>query len=62
MSEIKALLFDVFGTVVDWRTSLIDNFSAWGKAKGLKGDWTALVDGWRAAYMPSMDEVTVFSS
>lgn len=57
MSEIKALLFDVFGTVVDWRTSLIDNFTAWGKAKGLKGDWTALVDGWRAAYMPSMDEV-----
>lgn len=57
MSEIKALLFDVFGTVVDWRTSLIDNFTAWSKAKGLKGDWTALVDGWRAAYMPSMDEV-----
>ncbi|NGX96396.1 MAG: haloacid dehalogenase type II [Candidatus Afipia apatlaquensis] len=57
MSEIKALLFDVFGTVVDWRTSLIDNFTAWGKTKGLKGDWTALVDGWRAAYMPSMDEV-----
>lgn len=57
MSEIKALLFDVFGTVVDWRTSLIDNFTAWGRAKGIKGDWTALVDGWRAAYMPSMDEV-----
>jgi 2-haloacid dehalogenase len=57
MSGIKALVFDVFGTVVDWRTSLIDNFSAWGNAKGLKGDWTALVDGWRGAYMPSMDEV-----
>ena len=57
MSDVKALLFDVFGTVVDWRTSLIDNFTAWGKAKGIKGDWTALVDGWRAAYMPSMDEV-----
>lgn len=57
MSEIKALVFDVFGTVVDWRTSLIDNFTAWAKAKGIKGDWTALVDGWRAAYMPSMDEV-----
>ena len=54
---MKALLFDVFGTVVDWRTSLIDNFTAWGKAKGIEGDWTALVDGWRAAYMPSMDEV-----
>lgn len=57
MSEIKALLFDVFGTVVDWRSSLIDNFTAWGKAKGIAGDWTALVDGWRGAYMPSMDEV-----
>ena len=57
MSEIKALVFDVFGTVVDWRTSLIDNFTAWAAKKGIKGDWTALVDGWRAAYMPSMDEV-----
>jgi 2-haloacid dehalogenase len=57
MSEIKALLFDVFGTVVDWRTSLIDNFTAWGNAKGIKGDWTALVDAWRGAYMPSMEEV-----
>ena len=57
MSEIKALLFDVFGTVVDWRTSLIENFTAWGNAKGLKGDWTALVDGWRGAYVPSMNEV-----
>ncbi|HEX7789989.1 MAG TPA: haloacid dehalogenase type II [Afipia sp.] len=57
MSEIKALLFDVFGTVVDWRTSLIGNFTAWGKEKGIKGDWTALVDAWRGAYMPSMNEV-----
>jgi 2-haloacid dehalogenase len=57
MSEPKALLFDVFGTVVDWRTSLIDNFSAWGKARGIRGDWAALVDGWRGAYMPSMEEV-----
>jgi len=57
MSEIKALMFDVFGTVVDWRTSLIDNFTAWGKTKGIAGDWTALVDGWRGAYKPSMDEV-----
>jgi len=57
MSEIKALMFDVFGTVVDWRTSLIDNFNAWGNAKGHQGDWTALVDGWRGAYKGSMDEV-----
>ena len=57
ISGVKALVFDVFGTCVDWRTSLIDNFTAWAAKKGIKGDWTALVDGWRAAYMPSMDEV-----
>ncbi len=57
MSEIKALLFDVFGTTVDWRSSLIADFTAWAAKKGLKGDWTALVDGWRGAYVPSMHEV-----
>ncbi len=57
LADVKALLFDVFGTVVDWRTSLIDNFTKWGNAKGIKGDWTALVDAWRGAYMPSMDDV-----
>lgn len=56
-ADVKALLFDVFGTVVDWRSSLIDNFTKWGKAKGIDGDWTGLVDAWRGAYMPSMDEV-----
>ncbi len=56
-TDVKALLFDVFGTVVDWRTSLIDNFTKWGSAKGIKGNWTGLVDAWRGAYMPSMDEV-----
>lgn len=55
--DVKALLFDVFGTVVDWRTSLIDNFTKWGNAKGIDGDWIGLVDAWRGAYMPSMDEV-----
>lgn len=56
-SNVKALLFDVFGTVVDWRGSLIADFSAWGKAKGVRADWAALVDAWRGAYKPSMDEV-----
>ena len=57
VSDIKALVFDVFGTVVDWRTSLIDDLTAWGAARGLRADWTGLVDAWRQAYMPSMDEV-----
>ena len=56
-SAVKALVFDVFGTVVDWRTSLIDDFTRWGETRGIRADWTALVDGWRAVYAGSMDEV-----
>jgi 2-haloacid dehalogenase len=54
---VKALLFDVFGTVVDWRSSLIADFTAWEKTRGITADWAALVDGWRGAYVPSMNEV-----
>lgn len=57
VSDVKALVFDVFGTCVDWRTSLIDDFTKWSKTRGIDADWTALVDGWRAVYMASMDEV-----
>ena len=57
ISAVKALVFDVFGTVVDWRTSLINDFTKWSKTSGIKADWTALVDGWRAVYAASMDEV-----
>jgi 2-haloacid dehalogenase len=57
VSAVKALVFDVFGTVVDWRTSLIEDFTQWGNKRGIKADWAGLVDAWRAAYMPSMDEV-----
>ena len=57
ISTVKALVFDVFGTVVDWRTSLINDFTAWGKTRGITADWTALVDGWRAVYAASMNDV-----
>ena len=57
VSAVKALVFDVFGTIVDWRTSLINDFTAWGEKRGIKADWTALVDGWRAVYAASMDVV-----
>lgn len=57
MIEVKALVFDVFGTVVDWRGSLIEEFSQWGQARGMQADWAGLVDAWRAAYAPSMDRV-----
>ena len=57
VSAVKALVFDVFGTVVDWRTSLIADFTAWGKKRGIDADWITLIDGWRAVYAASMDEV-----
>ena len=57
LADVKALVFDVFGTVVDWRTSLINDFTAWSARRGVNGDWTALVDGWRGLYVGSMDEV-----
>ena len=55
--DVKALVFDVFGTVVDWRTSLIDDLTQWAKTRKLEVDWPALVDAWREAYGPSMNEV-----
>ena len=57
VGEVKALLFDVFGTVVDWRTSIIRELEAWGSAKGISADWTAFTDDWRRLYQPSMEEV-----
>ncbi len=56
-TEVRALLFDVFGTVVDWRTSLVRHLEAFGRESGVDADWTALVDAWRGAYRPSMDRV-----
>ena len=55
--KINALLFDVFGTVVDWRGSIIREGRAFGREKGLDVDWTAFADAWRAGYKPAMDEV-----
>jgi 2-haloacid dehalogenase len=53
----KALVFDTFGTVVDWRGSIIAEGTAWGKDKGLKVDWAKFADRWRNGYAPSMEKV-----
>ena len=55
--SVKALVFDVFGTVVDWRTSLIEQFHAFGREKGIIVNWEALVDDWHSGYRPGMDAV-----
>jgi len=53
----RALAFDVFGTVVDWRSSLIRELEQFGKQHGLQQDWPAFADNWRAGYAPAMDRV-----
>ena len=54
---VKALTFDVFGTVVDWRTSIARECAMVGEAKGVSADWEAFADDWRAGYGPSMGRV-----
>ena len=56
-TPIEALLFDVFGTVVDWRGSVIREAAAFGRANGIDADWEAFADAWRGKYGPYMDKV-----
>jgi len=56
-SSIKALTFDVFGTVVDWRSPVIREGEQLGRKKGLKVDWPHFADRWRAGYGPAMNRV-----
>ena len=55
--EIKALAFDVFGTVVDWRASIIAQGRTLGRKKRLEVDWESFADAWRAGYAPAMERV-----
>ncbi|HEX4917337.1 MAG TPA: haloacid dehalogenase type II, partial [Limnobacter sp.] len=54
---VKALAFDVFGTVVDWRGSVAREAAALAASLGLKTDPLAFADAWRAGYAPAMDRV-----
>jgi 2-haloacid dehalogenase len=57
MNTPTALAFDVFGTVVDWRSSIIRELEQFGRTHGVQQDWPALADSWRAGYAPAMDRV-----
>jgi 2-haloacid dehalogenase len=54
---MRVVCFDVFGTLVDWRASLIELAQATAAAAGVQADWAAVVDDWRRAYQPAMDRV-----
>jgi 2-haloacid dehalogenase len=56
-ADLKALVFDTFGTVVDWRTSVAAEVAALAKQKGLSVDAAKFADAWRAGYGPSMNRV-----
>ena len=56
-AAVKALVFDVFGTVVDWRTSIIQECRQLGDARGIELDWGLFADAWRGKYGPFMNKV-----
>jgi 2-haloacid dehalogenase len=55
--SVRALAFDVFGTVVDWRSSITRELEQFGQRHRLQQDWPAFADNWRAGYAPAMDRV-----
>jgi len=54
---VKALFFDVFGTLVDWRTSIARETEEILKGRGYALDWSNFADAWRDKYQPAMEEV-----
>jgi len=56
-SDVKALIFDVFGTLVDWRTGVARASRTLLEPLGHQLDWIAFADAWRAEYQPGMEEV-----
>ena len=56
-ADLKVCIFDVFGTVVDWRGSLIEDLPKLGKKYGMDTDWTSFADDWRGLYQPQMGRV-----
>jgi 2-haloacid dehalogenase len=57
LAKVKALAFDVFGTVVDWRGSITREAMQVGAAQKISGDWPQFADTWRDGYAPAMDRV-----
>jgi len=55
--KVKALVFDTFGTVVDWRSSVAQEIEELGRRKGFAVDGRKFADAWRAGYAPSMNRV-----
>ena len=57
MFEVKALLFDVFGTVVDWRTGIARDVKVIADKHNIPINPDDFADAWRAEYQPAMEEI-----
>lgn len=57
MQATRALIFDVFGTLVDWRMSVAREAARVLSPLGVDADWLAFADAWRAQYQPAMEDV-----
>jgi len=57
MPPVKALFFDMFGTMLDWRECVARETKLILAPRGHSLDWHAFADAWRAEYRPSMDAV-----
>lgn len=55
--DVEIIAFDVFGTLVDWRTSITAELARIGGRAGLDADWAAVADSWRSLYAPTLAEV-----
>ena len=57
LQDVDVIFFDVFGTVVDWRSSLTALLQRFGKEEGIRADWPGFLAAWKAGYRPAMDAV-----
>src|SRR6202043_2679123 len=57
LTDVKALTFDVFGTVVNWRDNIAREAKSFLGPRGYDKDWHAFADRWRARYQPAMEKV-----
>jgi len=55
--ELHALTCDTYGTIVDWRGTILDELRAFGKTRGLDRDWEAFLADWKSCYRPGMEMV-----
>jgi 2-haloacid dehalogenase len=55
--EVRALTCDTYGTIVDWRGSILDELRAFGQARGLSVDWETFLSDWKSCYRVGMEKV-----